>query len=116
MKWCSAPFRRGVHPLKRNNFGEYDSMSPRSAIVDPAGLALCIYLTKPGTQTTGSQEIHLMRLSAPPDDIAKVFHDRPVLLPKLRQFTHLVFDRVQSTSVIVRVINHGSTLEPRFDA
>ena len=113
----AAPFRRGVHPLKRNNWGEYDNMTPRSAIVDPAGLALCIYLTKPGTKTEeGSQEIHLMRLSSPPEDIAKVFYDRPVFLPKFRQFTHLVFDRVQSTSVIVRVLTTNcSTLEPRYD-
>ena len=82
----AAPFRRGVHPLKRNNFGECDSMTPRSAIVDPDGLALCIYLTKPGTQIQGNQEIHLLRLISPPEDIAKVFHDRPLLLPKFRQF------------------------------
>ena len=102
--------------MKRNNWGEYDNMTPRSAIVDPAGLALCIYLTKPRTKSEGNQEIHLMRLSSPPEDIAKVFHDRPLLLPKFWQFTHLVFDRVQSTSVIVRVLTtHCSTLEPRYD-
>ena len=72
--------------MKRNNFGEYDSMTPRSAIVDPDGLALCIYLTKPGTQTQGNREIHLLRLISPPQDIAKVFHDMPLLLPKFRQF------------------------------
>ena len=104
MKWCSAPFRRGVHRLKRG-FGEYDNMTPRAAIVHPAGgLALCVYLTKPGTKAEGSyQEIHLLKLLSPPEDIAKVFYDRPVFLPKFRQFTHLVFDcvhHVQSTSSV----------------
>ena len=111
MKWCSAPFRRGVHKLKRSNFGEYDNMTVRNAIADPDGIAVCMYLTKPGTKAEGSyQEIHLLKLLSPPEDIAKVFYDRPVFLPKFRQFTHLVFDRVQSTSVI-----HCSTLEPRYD-
>ena len=118
MKWCSAPFRRGVHKLKRGSFGEYDNMTPRAAIVDPAGgIALCMWLTKPGTRGEGSyQEVHLLKLLSPPEDIAKVFYDRPVFLPKFRQFTHLVFDRVQSTSVIVRVLTtHYYTLEPRYD-
>jgi hypothetical protein len=104
MKWCSAPFRRGVHKLKRGSFGEYDNMTPRHAIVDPDGIAVCVYLTKPGTITEGSyQEVHLLKLLSPPEDIARIFHDRPVFLPKFRQFTHLVFDcvhHVQSTSSV----------------
>ena len=85
MKWCSAPFRRGVHKLKRGSFGEYDNMTPRAAIVDPAGgLALCMYLTKPGTRGEGSyQEIHLLKLLSPPEDIAKVFCDRPVCFAQI---------------------------------
>ena len=82
MKWCSAPFRRGVHKLKRSSFGEYDNMLLLHAIVNPDGVAVCMYLTKPGTITEGSfQEVHLLKLLSPPDDIARIFHDRPVFLP-----------------------------------
>ena len=104
MKWCSAPFRRGVHKLKRGSFSDYDNMTPRHAIADPDGIAVCMYLTKPGTHTEGSyQEVHLLKLLSPPEDIARIFYDRPVFLPKFRQFTHLVFDcvhHVQSTSSV----------------
>ena len=77
-----------MHPLKRNNWGQYDNMQSRLAIVDPDGLAHCIYFTKPGTKSEGQQEIHLLRLTSPPEDIATVFHDRPLLLLEFRQFAH----------------------------
>lgn len=52
-------------------------MTPRSGIVDGEGRTLGMFLTKPPSWGKADQEVHLLKLSQPPEDLAKIFHTRP---------------------------------------
>ena len=62
----------------RDEYGQYDNMTPRAAIVTEGGLTVAIYLTKPPTRTPGGhdQEIHLIKLVRPPEDVRRVYSGR----------------------------------------
>ena len=84
MFWDSWAFQKHLDPsggrqLVRDEYGLYDNMAPKAAIVTEGGLTVAIYLTKPPTRTASrhDQEIHLVRLERPPDDARKVYEGRP---------------------------------------
>ena len=60
----------------RDEYGLYDGMTPISAIVSEAGLTVAIYLTKPPTRGGRDQEVHLLKLATPPEEIAAVYRGR----------------------------------------
>ena len=60
----------------RDEYGLYDSMTPMSALVTQEGLTVAIYLTKPPQKGMNNQEVHLLKLIRPPDDIAAAYHGR----------------------------------------
>jgi hypothetical protein len=51
-------------------------MTPVSAVATDEGLTIAIYLTKPPVRGVHPQEIHLLKMMAPPADIAAVYHGR----------------------------------------
>ena len=60
----------------KDEYGLYDGMRPGSAIVTDEGQTIAIYFTKPPKWGHHDQEIHLVRMAAPPADMAKVYHGR----------------------------------------
>jgi len=60
----------------KDEYGLYDSMTPVSAVATDEGLTIAIYLTKPPVRGVHLQEIHLLKMIAPPADIAAVYHGR----------------------------------------
>ena len=51
-----------------------DGMTPQTALVTTSGITVAIYLTKPPSKWgRQDQEIHLVKLRMPPDDIHKVY-------------------------------------------
>ena len=60
----------------KDEYGLYDSMTPVSAVATDEGLTIAIYLTKPPVRGVHPQEIHLLKMMAPPADIAAVYHGR----------------------------------------
>ena len=51
-------------------------MTPVHALASEQGLTVAIYLTKPPQKGMSNQEVHLLKLIRPPDDISKVYHGR----------------------------------------
>ena len=55
----------------------YDGMTPRAGIQTNEGLTVAIYFTKPPSQAGHqNQEIHLLKLAKPPQDILEVYNGR----------------------------------------
>ena len=51
-------------------------MTPVCALSSEQGLMVAIYLTKPPQRGREPQEVHLLKLITPPEEIAKVYHGR----------------------------------------
>ena len=51
-------------------------MTPEFALASEQGLTVAIYLTKPPQRGANNQEVHLLKLITPPEEIAKVYHGR----------------------------------------
>ena len=61
----------------KDEYGLYDNMTPVSALATEEGLTLAIYFTKPPTRGgLNPQEIHMLRLAPPPQDVSQVYHSR----------------------------------------
>ena len=83
MFWDSWAFQKHLDPsggrqLLRDEYGLYDNMTPKAAIATDEGLTVAIYLTKPPTRTPWGhdQEIHLIKLVRPPEDVRRVYSGR----------------------------------------
>ena len=61
-----------------DDWGLYDGMTPISALMSQEGLTVAIYLTKPPTRGTQNhnQEIHLLKMTRPPTELADVYRGR----------------------------------------
>ena len=60
----------------KDEYGLYDGMTPRSAVCTAGGMTIVMYLTKPPTRGVNDQEIHLLKLARPPQDILEVYNGR----------------------------------------
>ena len=60
-----------------DEYGKYDSLDPVTGILTLGGLAVAIYLRKPGSRVSHHyQEVHLLRMAPPPEEITKIYHGR----------------------------------------
>ena len=51
-------------------------MTPVNALASEQGLTVAIYLTKPPQRGANLQEVHLLKLITPPQEISRVYHGR----------------------------------------
>ena len=67
--------------LTAGPFHSIDDWTPRSAMMC-GSLAVAIFCTKPPEHGKQNQELHLIKLAAAPEDVAKVFHGRCAIYKK----------------------------------
>ena len=72
---CISNLDSGGRPLN-DEYGLVDGMKPIYGLVDENGMAVALYLTKPPTKGWNVQEIHLVKLIRPPDDMLAVLVGR----------------------------------------
>ena len=60
----------------KDEYGLYDGMTPRAAVVTTDGLTVAMYLTKPPVRGVNNQEIHLLKLNTPPAELQKIYVGR----------------------------------------
>ena len=60
----------------KDEYGLYDGMTPKCAIITAKGMTIAMFFTKPPTRGQRDQEIHLLKLRTVPSELASVYHGR----------------------------------------
>ena len=60
----------------KDEYGLYDGMTPKGAVLSTGGMAIAMYFTKPPSRGVNDQEIHLLKMRTVPPELASVYHGR----------------------------------------